>query len=63
MCGIRERRMAGQAGHNFWLTAVGGFVLGALTVLIVLALAKRTGDRDEPRRPERPQRPAMEASP
>ncbi|MCC6509354.1 MAG: hypothetical protein IT423_09620 [Pirellulaceae bacterium] len=36
----------GQAG--FWLTAAGGFLLGALTVLIVLFLAKPTNDREPP---------------
>ena len=34
----------GSPNHNFWLTGIGGFVLGVLTVIIVLALARRTGD-------------------
>lgn len=29
---------------GFWPTAIGGFVLGIITVLLVLLLARRTAD-------------------
>ena len=40
--------------HNFWLTGVGGFILGALTVIIVLALARRTAHEPSPPLPDAP---------
>lgn len=51
MSGMSEKR---SGSHVFWLSGIGGFVLGALTVIIVLALARRTGDRDEVGKDARP---------
>ena len=38
-----------SSNHNFWMTALGGFVLGALAVILVLVLARRTGDKEPPK--------------
>ena len=35
--------VSGSGRHSFWITAVGGFVLGVVTVLLVLLLARRIG--------------------
>ena len=46
--------MTDRALHNanltgrFWITAIGGFVLGVLTVLLVLMLTRRTGRQEPP---------------
>lgn len=52
MSGISEKRSSGR--RVLWFSGIGGFVLGALTVIIVLALARRTGDRDEVGKDARP---------
>lgn len=49
--------LARSTQTSFWPTAIGGFVLGVLTVLIVLLLARQTGN-DEPPRPAAPETPA-----
>ena len=33
---------------KFWISAVGGFVLGVLSVILVLLLTRRTGDQEPP---------------
>lgn len=47
-----------SSSPNFWMTAIGGFVLGALAVIIVLLLARRTGDKEAPT-PPTPDAPAQ----
>jgi hypothetical protein len=42
------------ARYAFWISGVGGFVLGALTVIIVLLLTRRMGTGDEVGREARP---------
>jgi hypothetical protein len=51
------QRVTSSSGsnHSFWLTGIGGFVLGVLTVLIVLLLTRRANDVDfEGKKTERP---------
>lgn len=49
-----------KGNHAFWLSGIGGFVLGALTVIIVLLLTRRAGDRDEPGPEARPGQQAVQ---
>lgn len=38
----------GHSASRFWISAIGGFVLGVLTVLLVLLLTRRIGDQEPP---------------